>query len=216
MSKEFLNHIFEPFAQEKYGARSVYQGVGLGMSIVKSLLDQMGGSISISSEEGVGSTFVITIPFEIAPAPEPVSDQIEEKSDIHDMNLMLVEDNELNAEIAEMLLTDEGAKVSTAYDGKQAVELFAEKPKGTFDAIIMDVMMPVMDGLSATRVIRALDRPDAKTIPIIAMTANAFKEDAKKCLDVGMNAHLAKPLDIELLKKTVTKYVCKGKRISSV
>ena len=204
MSKEFLQHIFEPFAQEKNDARSVYQGTGLGMAIVKRLVDEMRGTISISSEVGVGSTFVLTIPFEIAPAAEAVSKVSEaEKADIRGLHLMLAEDNELNAEIAEMLLGDQGAEITLVRDGKQAVELFEKNPEGTFDVILMDIMMPVMDGLTAARSIRALDRPDAGRIPIIAMTANAFKEDEEKCLKAGMNAHLAKPLDIEKLKQTI-------------
>lgn len=209
MSQEFLTHIFEPFAQEKQDARSVYHGTGLGMAIVKGLVDQMGGTITVTSKQGVGSTFVITIPFEIAPAPVQSSGAHKAATEIDGLRLMLVEDNELNAEIAEMLLTDQGAKVTTVSDGKQAVDLFEANPEGTFDAILMDIMMPVMDGLTATRTIRALKRSDAGTIPIIAMTANAFKEDAEKCFSAGMNAHLAKPLDIELVKKTIREQLAK-------
>ena len=203
MSKEFLNHIFEPFVQEKNDARSVYNGTGLGMAIVKELITQMNGTITVESEEGIGSTFVITIPFETAPAPVQSSDIRKEEVDISGRKIMLVEDNELNAEIGEMLLVDQGVKVTTVSDGKQAVELFASQPEETFDMILMDIMMPVMDGLTATKTIRAMDRPDAKTIPIIAMTANAFQDDVDKCLEAGMNAHLAKPLNMELLKKTM-------------
>lgn len=202
MSEEFLQHIFEPFSQEQADARSVYHGTGLGMSIVKKLVDKMGGMISVTSEIGKGSTFVIELPFEIASAPEKAKkEETDKKNNIHGLNLMLVEDNELNAEIAEMLLEDEGAIITMANDGQQAVELFNNNPVGTFDAILMDIMMPVMDGLAATKAIRSLNRPDAGTVPIIAMTANAFEEDVQKCLDVGMNAHLAKPLDIEKVKK---------------
>ena len=212
-SEEFLEHIFEPFAQEKNDARSVYHGTGLGMAIVKGLLDQMGGEISITSEEGVGSTFVICIPFEIAepPGKEQMEEKLEE-SDIRGRHLMLVEDNELNAEIAEMLLSDQGARITTVHDGKQAVELFNTMPAGTFDAILMDIMMPEMDGLTATRKIRQLERQDAGRIPIIAMTANAFKEDEERCLAAGMNAHLAKPLDIEKVKRTIQREIerCEG------
>lgn len=208
MSEEFLSHIYEPFVQEKEDARSVYHGTGLGMAIVKGLLDQMGGRIEVTSKEGVGSSFVVTIPFELAPEPEKKKRAMPtKKATIEGLHLMLVEDNELNAEIAQMFLSDEKATVTTVSDGKQAVELFEASPAGTFDAILMDIMMPVMDGLTATRTIRALARPDAKTIPIIAMTANAFKEDEQKCLAAGMNAHLAKPLEIEKVKRTIQQQV---------
>lgn len=210
MSKEFLSHIFEPFSQEKSDARSVYQGTGLGMSIVKSLIDKMKGTITVESKEGVGSTFVITIPFEIASEPELPKQDMEETYDISGVKILLVEDNELNAEIAEMLLKDQGAKVRLVTDGRQAVDLFEAEPEGTFDVILMDIMMPVMDGRAATKKIRALDRPDAKTIPIIAMTANAFESDAKKCFAAGMNAHLAKPIDMKLVKKTICELLAKN------
>ena len=198
MSQEFLERIFDPFSQERTDARSVYQGTGLGMAIVKGLVEQMNGTIEISSEEGVGSTFVITLPFEVMENTGPVLQPKEgNEATIHGLRLLLAEDNELNAEIAQMLLEDEGAIVTIVADGRQAVEEFQNNPPGTFDAILMDVMMPVMDGLTATREIRALPRPDAKTIPIIAMTANAFAEDAQKCLEAGMTAHLAKPLEMK-------------------
>ncbi|MCI7499738.1 MAG: ATP-binding protein, partial [Oscillospiraceae bacterium] len=208
MSKEFLEHVFDPFAQEKNDARSMYHGTGLGMAIVKGLIDQMGGSIEITSEEGVGSEFVIVIPFEIAPSPETLPEKAAvSECDINGVKLMLVEDNELNAEIAYVLLTDEGAEVTAVSDGKKAVELFEKSSEGTFDAILMDVMMPVMDGITAAKTIRAMDRPDAKTIPIIAMTANAYKEDAEDCIAAGMNAHLAKPLDVNKIKRTICEQV---------
>ena len=205
MSEEFVKHIFEPFTQEKQDARSVYHGTGLGMTIVKGLVDAMKGTITVTSKEGVGTTFVVTLPFEIAPPPEELPQPVAEPMvyDLHGKNLMIVEDNELNAEIAETLLIDEGARVTTVHDGKQAVDLFESGQPGTFDAILMDIMMPVMDGLTATKTIRSLEREDAKTIPIIAMTANAFEEDAKRCLAAGMNAHLAKPLQIEKMKQVI-------------
>lgn len=198
MSPEFLKRIFDPFAQESNDARSVYQGTGLGMTIVKSLIEQMNGTITVTSEEGVGSTFVITIPFDIAPTPDqPMKPMTKTNGDIRGLNLLMAEDNELNAEIAQTLLEDRGAKVTVVTDGKQALEMFTSSPEGTYDAILMDIMMPVMDGLTATKAIRSLERSDAKTIPILAMTANAFEEDGRKCLEAGMNLHLTKPLDID-------------------
>ena len=206
MSEEFLEHIFDPFVQAKNDARSVYQGAGLGMAIVKRLVNQMGGTISVSSEEGVGSTFEVVIPFEIAPEPSRLPEQTRaEKGSIEGLNLMLVEDNELNAEIAEVMLTDQGARVTMVHNGQQALDLFMTSGEGTFDAILMDIMMPVMDGLTATEKIRACERADAKTIPIIAMTANAFKEDAQKCFSAGMNAHLSKPLEMDKVVSTILK-----------
>ena len=213
MSEAFLGYIFDPFTQEKTDARSIYQGTGLGMAIVKGLVEQMHGSIEVGSTLGVGSTFTITIPFEIAESVEekPTRRNDAGQADIRGLRLMLAEDNDLNAEIAKMLLEDAGVIVTAVGDGQQAVSLFQEKPAGTFDVILMDIMMPVMDGLTATKTIRALDRPDAGTIPIIAMTANAFEEDAKKCLAAGMNAHLAKPLDIGKLIATIAQYKAKEK-----
>lgn len=208
MSEEFLKHLFEPFTQERSDGRSAYQGTGLGMSIVKGLLDQMGGTISVTSELGVGSTFEITIPFEIAPPPALLTEQdAQEERDIRGLRILLAEDNALNAEIAQILLTDEGAVVTVVYDGQKAVEQFRDHPAGSYDVILMDMMMPVMDGLTATTTIRAMDRSDAKTIPIIAMTANAFEEDAKKCLEAGMNAHLAKPIDIQKVKQVISQQI---------
>ena len=178
------------------------------MAITKGLIEQMNGSIEVTSQVGVGSVFVITIPFEIA-REQKKDKEIAEKYDIRGLHLLAAEDNELNAEIIEMLLTDDGAKVTVAKNGRQAVEHFENNPPGTFDAILMDVMMPVMDGIAATKAIRAMDRADAKTIPIIAMTANAFEEDAKRCLAAGMTAHLAKPFQIEDVEKAIVE--CCGK-----
>lgn len=209
MSEEFLKHIFEPFVQEHSDARTVYSGTGLGMSIVKRIIDRMNGTIVVTSKEGEGSTFVITLPFEIAEKPEEIPAEMDGEVNIAGLHLLLAEDNELNAEIARTLLEDEGAITTIVNDGQQAVDIFSRNKPGTFDAILMDIMMPEMDGFSATKAIRALDREDAGTIPIIAMTANAFDEDEKKCMEAGMNAHLVKPLDIQKMKEAVCRYLNK-------
>lgn len=205
MSPEFLKRVFEPFARESSVAGTV-GGTGLGMPIVKQLIELMGGSIDISSELGEGSTFVISIPFDPAPAPRE-TEQVANESVLKGRRLLLVEDNDLNAEIAATILEGDGAYVSIAGDGVQAVEAFAANPVGTFDVILMDVVMPKMDGLAATRAIRALDRSDAASIPIIAMTGNAFQEDVQECLEAGMNAHLAKPIDLAKAERVIAKVV---------
>lgn len=217
MSPEFLEHIFEPFTQERSDARSIYRGTGLGMPIAKSLTEEMGGMIEVKSEEEKGSTFVITLPFEIAPKEEIVEKkEMIKNADITGLKLLLAEDNDLNAEIAQVQLEEAGAKVTVVKDGKEALDLFAESAEGTFDAILMDIMMPVMDGITATKTIRALDRPDAGTIPILAMSANAFEEDAKKSLAAGMNTHLAKPLKIERVIAAIATYCKKNEKNKSV
>lgn len=208
MSPEFLKRVFEPFARESSVASTV-GGTGLGMPIVKQLIELMGGSIEISSELGEGSTFVICIPFDPAPAPRE-TEQAASGSTLQGCRLLLVEDNDLNAEIAATILEGDGAYVSIVGDGAQAVEAFAANPAGTFDAILMDVAMPKMDGLAATRAIRALDRPDAASISIIAMTGNAFQEDVRECLEAGMNAHIAKPIDAAKAERVITKVVGEG------
>ena len=202
MAPEFLKHIYEPFAQEGDDARSKFQGTGMGMPIVKSLIELMGGTIEISSEVGVGSTFNVQIPLDIDKNP-----QTRERADgqanscsLAGMNVLLAEDNELNAEIAQALLESEGIVVTRAADGNEAVDLYVGRPAGSFDAILMDIMMPGMDGYEATRAIRLSEKADAADIPIIALTANAFAEDAKAAHDAGMNAHLPKPLDFNKLK----------------
>lgn len=207
MSAEFLEHIFEPFAQEHEDEISVGQGTGLGMAIVKGLIDKMEGTVEITSRQGEGSTFIITLPFEIA--DETAVSELhaqETKTSIEGLHFLLAEDNDLNAEIAEMLLGDEGAEITRVKDGQQAIDCFLKNDPGTFDAILMDIMMPNMDGLTATRRIRELTRPDAAKIPIIAMTANAFDEDAQKCLKAGMNAHLSKPLQMDKVVSTIAEY----------
>lgn len=206
MSQEFIQHIFEPFSQEKKGARTTYQGTGLGMSIVKKLLEQMGGNIAITSQEGKGSNFLITLPLDIAPAPQREAEKVEECYDIQGIRILLAEDNALNAEIAKTLLEDAGAVLTVVADGRQAVESFAAAPE-SFDVIILDLMMPVMGGLVAAKKIRGLGFPIAKDIPIVAMTANAFKEDIQQCLEAGMNAHVAKPFDMAKLRQVLCQLV---------
>lgn len=209
MSEEFLEHIFEPFMQEHSDARTVYNGVGLGMSIVKKIIDKMNGTIEVASKEEEGTTFTITLPFEIADKTVfPSQRTLNKEADISGVHLLLAEDNELNAEIAQTLLEDKGAILTLVSDGQRAIQTFTSSPPGTFDAILMDIMMPVIDGISATQIIRTLGREDSKTIPIIAMTANAFEEDARKCIKAGMNAHLAKPLEMEKVM-TVIAALCK-------
>ena len=208
MSEEFQKRMFEPFTQENARARSVYGGTGLGMSITKSLVDKIGGTIGVESKQGVGTTYTITLPFAIdnTEAAEP-EQQHTDLTVLQGRRLLLAEDNALNMEIMEFLLNDVGIKVTRAADGQQAVEAFAASPVGGFDAILMDVMMPVRDGHEATRAIRAMDRPDAKTIPIFAMTANAFAEDRLKALESGMNEHLPKPIDPDTLYRLLVKYL---------
>ena len=213
MSEEYLPHVYEEFSREHTTTENKVPGTGLGLSIIKSMIELMGGSIQVESRQGIGTKFTVDLSFDIASKEEVYGSQNTIKpSAIHTIKgkrILLAEDNELNAEIAKTVLEDVGALITRVENGQQAVELFEEKPAGTFDAILMDLMMPVMDGYTATRKIRSSERSDAKTIPIIAMTANAFQEDAEKCIAVGMNAHLAKPLDIEKVKTTISHLVKK-------
>ena len=208
MTEEFQKCVFEPFAQEHTGSRTKFAGTGLGMSIAKNLIEKMGGSISFESKEEAGTTFVIQVPFKIDPDADKREEQrdVSEKS-IKGLHILLAEDNELNMEIAEFVLQNVGADVTKAWNGQEAVELFRKSEQGGFDIILMDIMMPVMNGYEATKMIRSLDREDAKTIPIIAMTANAFTEDRLKAKEAGMNEHIVKPLDVELLIKVIHKLV---------
>ena len=209
MSEEFQNQMFAPFVQEKYDARSVYQGSGLGLSIVKRLVDYMGGTIDIQSQVNVGTEVKITLAFKKSEAVQKKTfAEIKKDRDLAGLKVLLVEDNELNMEISKYMLEDEKMHVTEAYDGEQALNLFEESPVGTFDIILMDVMMPVMDGLTATREIRKLKREDAKKIPIFAMTANAFAEDVKAAKDAGMNEHIAKPIEVKHLMKHIAQYCC--------
>ena len=207
MSEEFQKRIFEPFAQELQSPRTTYAGTGLGMSIAKSIVDKMGGSISFTSVQGEGTTFTVLMPFDVDESAEAEVAAVDEAegASIEGLNILVVEDNDLNLEIAQFLLEEEGAKVVAARDGQEAVDAFAASEPGHFDAVLMDVMMPVMGGYEATRTIRALDRDDAATVPIIAMTANAFAEDKIHAREAGMNEHVSKPLDIELLVSTIAR-----------
>ena len=208
MTEEFQKYIFEPFAQEYTGSRTKFAGTGLGMPISKKLIEKMGGTITFESEESVGTTFVIRVPFRI---DTDRSDRVEtgekQEASIRGMHILLAEDNELNMEIAEFMLQNEGAVVTKAWNGQEAVELFEKSRSGEFDVILMDIMMPVMNGYEATKMIRSLDREDAKEVPIIAMTANAFTEDRIRAKEAGMDEHVAKPVDGELLVKVIHKLV---------
>ena len=208
MAEEFQKHIFEPFAQEHTGSRAKFAGTGLGMAISKKLVEEMGGTITFESEKGVGTTFVIRVPFKI----DLDADKREESKDVSEksikgMHVLLAEDNELNMEIAEFLLQNEGAEVTKAWNGQEIVELFRKSEAGEFDVILMDIMMPIINGYEAAKRIRSLDREDAKKIPIIAMTANAFTEDRIRAKEAGMDEHVAKPIDVELLIKVIHKLV---------
>ena len=208
MTEEFQKHIFEPFAQEYTGSRTKFVGTGLGMAIARKLVEKMGGTITFESEKGVGTTFVIRVPFKI----DPDADKREEQKDVSEksikgLHILLAEDNELNMEIAEFMLQNEGADVTKAWNGQEAVELFRKSEPGEFDVILMDIMMPVMNGYEATKMIRSLDREEAKEVPIIAMTANAFTEDRIRAKEAGMDEHVAKPVDVELLIKVIHKLV---------
>ena len=211
MSADFLKDIFKPFVQADSGARTNYNGSGLGMAIVKNLLERMNGTIEIDSKEGVGTTMNVVIPFEIVQETEP--EEIPEKSSGNNLNglhILLAEDNELNREIATFVLEEEKIVVTQAVDGQHALSLFQKKPEYYYDAVLMDIMMPNMDGYQATKAIRNCKRKDAGTIPIIAMTANAFEEDKRKAKAAGMNAHLAKPLNVPELMDTIGE-LCKRK-----
>ena len=209
MSEEFTKEVFEEFAQEDSDVRTQYHGAGLGMAIVKKYIDMMGGTISVQSKKHEGTTFTVDIPLEITDKEWNKSDTgFSEKVDLTGVNVLLAEDNELNAEIAAVQLEEFGMNVERAVDGKNAVEIFRNHPEGTFDVILMDIMMPEMNGYEAAKAIRAMnDRPDGKNIPIIAMTANSFAEDVQASLASGMNAHLSKPIVIEEVIKTILRYV---------
>ncbi len=208
MTEEFQKHIFEPFAQEHSGSRTKFAGTGLGMPIAKKLIEKMGGTITFESVEGVGTTFVIRVPFRIdTDRDSKVETGEKTEVSIRGLHILLAEDNELNMEIAEFMLQNEGAEVTKAWDGQEAVKIFEKSRSGEFDVILMDIMMPVMNGYEAAKMIRSLDKEDAKAIPIIAMTANAFAEDRIRAKEAGMDEHVAKPVDVELLIKVIHRLV---------
>ena len=207
MSESF--HIFEPFTQEHAENRSSYQGTGLGMSIVKNLINKMKGTITLETKQGEGSTFTITLPVKLDTVCFEETETEEEETSIEGMKILLVEDNDLNLEVAQYILEDAGAEIIVARNGLESVELFEQSESDSFDVILMDVMMPVMDGLTATKRIRKLKRKDARTVPVIAMTANVFNEDIIAAKEAGMNEHIAKPLDFDKLIHTLAKYFLK-------
>jgi len=213
MTEAFQKRIFEPFAQEHAGSRTKFAGTGLGMPITKKLVEKMGGTISFESKEGTGTTFVIRIPFQIdADMKDRTETEEKTETSIQGLHVLLTEDNELNMEIAEFVLQNEGAVVTKAWNGQKAVDIFRKSRPGEFDAILMDIMMPVMNGYEAAKMIRSLDREDAKVIPIIAMTANAFTEDKMRAKEAGMDEHIAKPVDGKLLVKVINELVKRDQR----
>ena len=213
MTEAFQKRIFEPFAQEHAGSRTKFAGTGLGMPITKKLVEKMGGTISFESKEGTGTTFVIRIPFQIdADMKDRTETEEKTETSIQGLHVLLTEDNELNMEIAEFVLQNEGAVVTKAWNGQKAVDIFRKNRPGEFDVILMDIMMPVMNGYEAAKMIRSLDREDAKVIPIIAMTANAFTEDKMRAKEAGMDEHIAKPVDGKLLVKVINELVKRNQR----
>ncbi|MGN0979796.1 MAG: ATP-binding protein [Candidatus Avoscillospira sp.] len=207
MSPEFLTHIFDEFSQEESSARTQYKGTGLGMAITKRYVDLMGGTITVESKKSIGSVFTVELPMELTDAEDvEKQDMPMNRADLTGIRILMAEDNDLNAEIAMVQLNELGIRVTRAADGDEAVRLFADNPPDTFDVILMDIMMPKRNGYEAAGAIRSMeDRPDGHTIPIIAMTANAFAEDIQASLDAGMNAHLAKPIVMEEVLKTIAR-----------
>lgn len=213
MSEEFIEHAFDMFAQEKESSRSQYEGTGLGLTIAKALADKMGGTIEFQSKQGVGTTAIIKIPFKLGPQDISSKTTNYDNVSVESMQVLVVDDNELNVEIAKCMLENNGMKVTCAADGQEAVELFEKSEPGYYGAIFMDVMMPRMDGLEATKTIRNMKRSDAWNVPIIAISANAFIEDILNSKQAGMNAHLAKPLDVNKLIDTLKKCLAENSEL---
>ena len=208
MSEEFQKELFKPFSQEdNANARTKYKGTGLGMAITKKYIDMMGGSIAVESKKGVGTTFTVEIPLELT--KQVIQSKQPLHRDLTGVHVLMAEDNDLNAELATIILEDAGMTVTRASDGKEVVNLFKNHPRGTYDLILMDIMMPNMDGHQAAKAIRALgiERSDAVTIPIIALSANAFIDDIQESLDSGMNDHISKPINMEEVTDTIAKYI---------
>ena len=211
MSKEFAERVFEAFERERTSTVSGIQGTGLGMSIAKSIVDLMGGTVEVITAPNAGTEFIVRVAFELVAGSEADGETVREPErtesadlDFSRIRLLLVEDNELNREIATAVLTEAGFTLEVAVNGKEAVEKVAASQPGDFGAVLMDVQMPIMNGYEATKAIRALENPALSNIPIIAMTANAFREDIQAARDAGMNAHIAKPLDVAKMMKTLT------------
>ena len=209
MSKKFKEHIFEAFSQEENSSRTKYKGTGLGMSITKQLVDLMNGDIQVESEAGKGSVFTVTLTFALD--KEKMNENAKPMNDVNiqGLKILLAEDNDLNMEIAKELLEDAGAIIDPALDGQEALDKFAGSPPGTYDVILMDIMMPKMNGIEATKAIRSLDREDALSIPILAMTANAFDDDVRATREAGMNAHLSKPINVDEVIKNIAFFSAK-------
>lgn len=214
MSEEFQKHAFEPFAQEDTTAHTSYAGTGLGLAITRELVERMGGTITFTSKLGEGTCFTVILPFRVAGAPAAEGPaEVPEKNALRGVRILLVEDNEMNMEIARFLLEQEGAVITEAWNGREALETFRAAAPGAFDVILMDMMMPVMNGLEAARAIRALDRPDAGAVAIFAMTANVFDDDARQSREAGIDEHLGKPLELPLLVRTILRY-CRERPVS--
>ena len=208
MSEEFTKEVFEEFAQEDSGVRTQYHGVGLGMAIVKKYVDMMGGTISVQSKKHKGTTFTVDIPLEITDKECNKSDTgFSEKVNLTGVNVLLAEDNDLNAEIAIELLAEEKIVVDRAKDGAECLDKLEKAVPGYYDMILMDIQMPVMDGYDAAARIRRMKDEKKASIPIIAMTANAFAEDRQKAISMGMNDHVAKPIDMNVLLPVIAKYI---------